>query len=259
MHEGELLHELVTSPTRARLNSDLPDRYARLYDYQTGKFETPLDSQGIANIDALFELAIRTYPDELPSFDSGERNIHHVYWTENWWKEYAMSHKTPDRETIQTFRNSTPQLAYVPVTIHRWIEEIMTPPPPPEIEIMRRRNAAWSVAMILLRSADMLDKARSEYEEKRNTTRTVLGKIEGVTPLSQQGDFATEERLNREYWLSELNSRLDGWHQIADKALEVPEEHRIVPEARLFSVRALSRRIKNGAIMPRLPSTQLAA
>lgn len=259
MHEGELLHELVTSPTRARLNSDLPERYARLYDYQTGKFETPLDSQGIANIDALFELAIRTYPDELPSFENDEYDKHHIYWSKEWWRQYALAHKPPDRETIHTFRNSTPQLAYVPRVIHAWIEEIMIPPPAPPLEVMRRRNDGWSVAVILLRSAVMLDKARDEYEEKKNTTRTVLGKIDGITPLSQQSDFVSEERVNREYWLSELTSRLDGWRQTADKALEIPEEHRIVSEARLFSVRALGRRIKDGAIMPRLPATQLAA
>lgn len=244
---------------QARLTPELPEQYARLYDYRTGKFETPLDSQGIADIDAIFELAIHTYPDELPSFNSSERNKHHIYWSEAWWKEYALAHESPDRETIQTFRNSTPQLAYVPMMIHHWIEEIMTPPPAPPLEVMRRRNAAWSVAMILLRTVDRLDKARGEYEEKKNNTRIVLGSIDGITPVSQQGNFESEERVNTEYWLSELNSRLDGWRQIADKALEVPEEHRMVAEARLFSVRALNRRIKNGAIEPRLAVIQKAA
>ncbi len=262
MQGGELLHELVTPPrnAHARLASTLPERYAVLYDYHTSKFETPLDSQGIANIDALFELAIRTYPDELPCFESSERNIHHVYWSEQWWKDYAMQHESPDRETIKMFRRSTPQLAYVPLDIHRWIEEIMIPPPPPPLEVMRRRNAAWAVANILLDGAIRLDKARDDYDQKKYDTRTVLGSIAGITPLSQRSDSPTEERVNTEYWLSELNGRLDGWRFLADRALEVPTEYRIIAEPRLVSVRALKQRIsRTGAMIPRMPADLLAA
>ncbi len=246
--------------TEARLTSDLPEQYARLYDYHTGKFETPLDPRGIANIDAIFDLAIRTYPDELPSFSSSERNIHHVYWTEDWWRRYSLRNNQRDNQTIHEFRNSTPQLAYIPVPIHDWIEETMIPPPPPHIEVMRQRNAAWKVAASLLIGVNRLDKARDDYDKKKDTTRTVLGNIHGITPRSKQRSFTTEERLNREYWLSELNGRLEGWRFIADRALEIPTEYRFVTEPRLMSVRALSRRIsKTGAMLPRIPADFAAA
>lgn len=242
----------------ARLTSDIPEKYARLYDYNTGKFETPLDNQGIADIDALFELAIHTYPDHLPRFEDTERNIHHVYWTERFWKDYAASLPYEDANVVRTFRNSTPQLAYVPVPIHAWIEEIMTPPPAPAIEVMRRRNAAWASASMLLRGAVLLDKARSNYENKKDDTRRVLGPIDGITPRSRRRDIVTEEQINREYWLSELNGRLEGWRKVATLSEAIPDADRFVVEPRLTSVRALKRRIKQGAIVPRLPE-RLAA
>lgn len=237
----------------AHLTSDLPEKYARLYDYHTGKFETPLDIQGIADIDALFELAIRTYPDDLPPFENTERNIHHVYWTEQSWKDYADSLPPDEANIVRTFRNSTPQLAYVPIPIHAWIEKIMIPPPAPEMEVMRRRNAAWASAGMLLREAVLLDKARSDYENKKDSTRRVLGSIDGITPLSRRQDFVSEEQINCEYWLSELNGRLVGWRKVAVLAEAIPDTDRIIVEPRLTSVRALKRRIRQGAIVPRLP------
>lgn len=235
----------------ARLSPELPERFARLYDYQTGKFATPLNPQGIADIDALVELAIRTYPDELPSFDSCKSNNHHVYWTERDWKRYAASQPWPQNETIHTFRNSTPQIAYVPVFLHPWIEEVMHPPPAPPMEVMRRRNAAWSVATILLRSAIMLDEARDDYDRKKNSTRLVLGWITGITPLSKRSAQEIEERVNREYWLSELNDRLEGWKSLRKIISNVPPEDRIITEARLAEVRELGRRIKHDAMVPK--------
>lgn len=244
--------------TEARLTSDLPEKYARLYDYQSGKFETPLDTQGIADIDALFDLAIHTYPDHLPPFEHTERNIHHVYWTEQFWKDYADSLPPEEANVVRTFRNSTPQLAYVPIPIHAWIEKIMIPPPAPEMEVMRRRNAAWTSASMLLRGAVLLDKARSNYENKKDETRRVLGYIDGITPLSRRQDFVSEEQINREYWMSELNGRLEGWRKVAALAESIPDMDRIIVEPRLTSVRALKRRIRQGAIVPRLPD-RLAA
>lgn len=234
------------------MSPDLPEHLARLYNYQTGKFDTPLDSQGIADIDATFELAIRTYPDNLPSFDDSERNVHHIYWTERFWKCLARTHPSGEPGTIHEFRNSTPQLAYVPLPIHRWIEEIMEPPPPPPIEIMRRRNTAWRSARILLQGVRLVDMARSDYEEKKHSTRRVLGCIEGTTPLSQQSQIPVEDKLNRDYWLSELNARLDGWKYLSRLVLDVPQQDRIIPVARLASARELRSRIKHGAIVPRV-------
>lgn len=243
----------------ALLSSELPERFARLYDYETGKFETPLDNRGIADIDALFELAIRTFPDRLPSFTSSERNRHHIYWTEQAWKDLAAQHNQSDADTIHTFRNSTPQLAYVPPDIHAWIEESMIPPPAPPLEIMRRQNVSWSAATILLRSTMLLDKARTNYDTKKDLTRQVYGYIEGITPVSQRGEQLFEERVDREYWLSELENRLEGWRKISEVLRTIPVEDRLILEPRLASVRALERRIRYGAIVPKLPVEFLAA
>lgn len=238
----------------ARLSPELPGNLAVLYDYRAGKFETPLDGRGIADVDALFELAIHTYPDPLPSFDNTERNIHHIYWTEQFWKNLAARQSSADAETIHDFRNSTPQLAYVPLELHAWIEEVMVPPPPPSLEVMRRRNAAWRVARILLQGAEQLDQARSDYDNKKDTTRKVSGWIPGITSVSQRTNEEPEERLNRDYWFSELNSRLEGWKKISDFAGQVPAEDRIIPAARLATVRSLHSRIRNGAMVPRIPT-----
>lgn len=242
-----------------RLSPELPERFARLYDYQLEKFETPLDDRGIADIDAICELAIRTYPDHLPPFTDNERNVHHVYWTEAFWKDYASQHSRRDADTILSFRNSTPQLAYVPKLLHWWIEQSMTPPPPPSLEVMRRRNNAWAAARILLKSAILLDQARADYETKKDNMRWVIGSIAGITPVSRQSDRLIEARVDREYWLSELNSRLDGWNKIADLTQFVPVEDRLITQPKLVHVWDLKRRIRNGAMVPQLPDELLSA
>lgn len=245
---------------KARLSADLPERLARLYNYETGKFTTPLDSLGIADIDAVFELAIRTYPDELPDFEDSERNRHHLYWTEEKWKQLAETQKTAeDRRTISEFRNGTPQIAYVPVPIHQWIEISQIPPPAPSLPVMRRRNADWQSAALLLKSAHDLDKARANYVQRRGKTRTMLGYIDGITPKSQRKEQEFIEVIDDEYWLSELNSRLEGWRILAAEQSNSPSQRRLLPGVRLSDVRNLRSRIKNDATIPRLPSELLAA
>jgi hypothetical protein len=244
----------------ARLTADLPEHFARLYNPNLAKFETPLDSMGIADIDAVFELAIRTYPEELPRFEGTERNKHHLYWTEKWWKSFADRQKTwEDRSTVFEFRNSPPQVAYIPVPIHWWIEHITVPPPPPDIDVMRRRNAAWASATILLKSAQAVDQARADYQDKKHNTRRVLGHIAGITPLSKQRSEEYIEELDSEYWLSELNSRLEGWREVATLHDTAPAQDRFLPQARLSDTRSLHRRIRNGAMVPRIPRLTEAA
>ena len=101
-----------------------------------------------------------TYPGELPNFRFCD--IHHVYWTAEWWKHYANEHTGPEREVIKEFRDGTPQKMYVPRAVHEHIERVMLKPKPPSIEVMDRRNKAWSAASILLANAVRLDKAREE-------------------------------------------------------------------------------------------------
>jgi hypothetical protein len=122
---------------------------------------------------------------------------------------------------------------------------------------MRRRNDAWLIASLLLKSEYEVAKARAEYEAKKHTTRRVLGKVIGCTPRSAQLDVEYEDRPNKEYLLSQLNDRLDGWRQLSGIAEVVPEEDRIVPITKLVRVRALRRRIRNGAIVPRVPQDLL--
>ncbi len=245
----------------ARLTSDLPERYARLYHYSTGKFETPLDIQGIADIDAVFELAILTYPDQLPDFSTTEFDVHHIYWTEEHWRRLALAHDSSEREIIQTFREATPQKAYVPRVIHKWIEEVMIRPPVPPLEVMDRRNNSWEVANILLDGAILVDQARRNYAVNKNNIRVIMGNIDGVTPRSQQKDFDTQEIPEREYWLSELYRRLEDWRMLAGIVNVVPVEDRLVIEPRLWAVRALRRRInhRHQAIVPRVPELLKAA
>ncbi len=246
----------------ARIERDLPERFARLYDYRTNTFATPLDSRGIADADAILELALRTYPDELPDFSRrmDDDDAHHIYWSEAWWRAYADRHEEAERNIIYDFRNGTPQKMFVPRVIHSWIETVMQPAPPPAIDVMKQRNEAWESAKILLKSAFDLDKARKNYNENKHGTRIVYGCFEGLTPVSARGDFDVEVRMNREYWLSKLNEQLAGWRYIADSAQEeIPQEYRFIPDPRLFSVRALSSRIKGGGFIPAVPPEFAAA
>lgn len=239
----------------AFINRTLPEQYARLYDPAIQKFETPLNQQGIADIDAMFELAMRTYPEDLSDIDFNDRNIHHVYWTAEWWRQYANSQPLDLAWIIHKFRHSTPQLAYVPKAIHSWIEEIMEPPPPPSIEVMDRRNMAWEAASILLKNVVLLDKARKLYDANKDNVRVMYGDLKGLTSRHNACDEMYITKTDREYWLSELNDRLESWRSIGSIIDVVPEEERFISEAKLVSVRALGRRIhSSGAILPAIPA-----
>ncbi len=242
----------------ARISPDFPEKYARLYNYQTQKFDAPLNSQGIADVDALFDLAVWTYPDDREQLFTAERDVHHVYGTESYWRDLAASYERPDSVEISKFRDSPPQKAYVPRPLHEWAEYITEWPLVPSIEAIRRRNAAWSAANRLLQGVVLLDKARDDYEQKKDTTRRVLGNVAGITPRSQQKDFSVEELVNNEYWLSELYERLDGWRWTARHLESIPDEDRIIVIPRLTCVRALKRRLKNGALVPRMTEPQAA-
>lgn len=238
----------------ARLSAGLPEHFARLYDQNSEKFITPLDSRGIADADAVFELAVRTFPGDLSRALRANRDIHHLYRTEREWLDLARQQNNQfDYFTVLRFRDGTPQKMYVPRPIHQWIEHSQMPPPAPSLEVMRRRNAAWTSAAILLRSCIDLDKARDQYKNKRGKIRWTLGRIPGITPPHRQSDSDYVFKVDDEYWLSELNKRLEGWQQLSAENGQLPVEEGIIETPRLYEVRRLHRRVLPGAIVPRIP------
>lgn len=239
---------------KVRPPSDLPEHLAHLYNPQCGRFDTPLDSRGIADADAVFELAAWTFPGNLARALQSYRDIHHLYRTENEWLNFAHNQESEtDTHAIINFRNGTPQKMYVPRPIHHWIEQSQLPPPAPPIETMRRRNAAWASASLLLRRCIELDKARQEYTEKRGKTRRLLGNIPGITPANRRSEEAYIYVVDNEYWLSELNKQLEGWHLIASSRGRLPVREGIITTPRLADVRELHRRVRPGGIVPRMP------
>lgn len=243
-----------------RFSPDLPPHFARLYNPEAKQYFTPLDDRGIADIDAVFELALRTYPYTLPSFSLHERNKHHVYWSESWWENFANQQATrEDWLTVTEFRNGTPQKAFVPPAIHRWIEHSQIPPPAPSLETMRRRNSAWASASLLLKSCIELDRAREEYRGKKGQTRRLLGSIAGITPLSQRFDEPYIDVIDDDYWLSELDHNLSSWRRIAAERGEQAVDEGLIARPRLAEVRELRQRVRVGAIIPKLPDFLLAA
>ncbi len=235
-----------------RLSSELPERFALLYDYKSGMFGAPLDKVGIVDIDALYELAIWTYPDELPDLKINRDN-HHVYWTEQEWEDWAASLPPTESDTVTTFRNSTPQIAYVARPIHAWIEESIKRPPRPHMEVMKKRNISWAISKLLLEQAILLDKAVINYNEKKGIVRAIPGYFEGLTPKHKRNGVPVLERTDRDYLQSELERRLLGWQALKETITQTPTKNRIVPTARLAEFRKLEKRIKHGAIVPKTP------
>lgn len=239
---------------KVRPPSDLPEHLAHLYKPQYNRFKTPLDTRGIADADAVFELAAWTFPGNLAQALRSYRDIHHLYRTEDNWIRFARSQKTQaDSNTIYNFRNGTPQKMYVPRLIHEWIEQSQLPPPAPPLETMRRCNTAWASASLLLRSCIELDKARQDYSEKKGKTRRLLGNIPGITPPHRRFEEEYIYVVDDEYWLSELNKQLEGWQYIAATRGDLAVQEGILETPRLSDVRRLYRRIRPGAIVPKTP------
>lgn len=251
----------------ARLTPELPERFALLYDHRSQKFETPLDGLGLADIDSTFELAIRTYPGNLDDLHQVGHDRHHLYWTKEKWKDLALNQETlEDSFTVYTFRNSAPQIAYVPRPIHEWIENSQIPPPIPSLETMRRRNLAWQSASLLLSSVIALDKARTDYDENKGITRTVLSHIPGITPVINRLSEIPLEQIkvvSDEYWLSELEGRLESWRYVVEEIKEIGSlclGHGILEKPNLSEVRKLGKRVKlkENAFIPSQPDLLVA-
>lgn len=241
--------------------SDLPEEYAQLYDYRTEKFYTPLDSQGIVDVDKVFELALWTFPRPLPELNNKERNIHHLYWPQQEWTNYAQSLGNEDKMTVIKFRNGAPQKMYIPIPIHKHIEQSMIPPPRPSLEIMRRRNMAWAAASLLLSRANHLDSARKEYESKKSSLRKVSPPIDGITPLNRRPVTPPQYRTvryvcNRDFLLDQLELRLASWEIALDTTSSAPLDDYIISQPRLFAVRALNNRLySRRAFIPKMPDS----
>lgn len=245
-----------------RLSPDLPEHLARLYNPKLKLFATPLDARGIADVDAVFELAIRTYPDDLPDFGTAFRDRHHLYWTEEWWEDYAASQVRPkDTLTVTEFRNAAPQIAFIPRVIHKWIEHSQIKPPPPTLEVMEQRNISWQLASLLLESVVKVERARTDYEENKDVITLTLGCIKGITPKSKQREEPFVSRVDEPYWRSEYESRLKGWQALVSLHSDLPQEHRLLPRTRIRHVRASRRRFstEHNATIPAFPQYLVAA
>lgn len=236
-----------------RLEHDLPERYGRLYDPVSQKFDTPLDQNGFADIDALCDLAIRTYPFDLPDFRYKDCDIHHVYWTEADWNNHAAHSNSRDSTTIIEFRSSTPQLALVPRWLHWWIEQSQVAPPKPAIEQMRQRNNAWKAAKMLLDSFNNLEMARGDYSENKNGTIATLSHIHGETPRSRRPHDGPPKVILRPmepYLKSELQHRVLGWQTAIAIARDRATPNEFVPRFSERHVAALKRRTGRNATLP---------
>src|SRR5690606_1130017 len=112
---------------------------------------------------------------------------------------------------------------------------------------MDRRNNGWASASILLRFCVEVDKARSDYEERRDVPRIVLGNT-SETPLSKRSSEEYIEVVDNEYWLSELDNRLKGWRRISQEKGDLPVDQGFLSDPRLHAVRKLRRKVRVGAM-----------
>lgn len=123
----------------------LPPLDARLWNKDKDeKLPTPLDSNGIVDLDALVALGKEAV---VKGFDwtSPFNDIHHLQWPG---VRYAS-------ETEMTFRELTRRKAYIPRVFHNWLHHITLPAPLPTEEVMQHAIRAERTARAIASTAQL--------------------------------------------------------------------------------------------------------
>lgn len=123
----------------------LPPRDARQWDEEREeKFDTPLDSNGLVDLDKLVTLGKHTVHADY-DWTSRFNDIHHLQWP-------GIEYRS---EIAQPFRELTRRKAYIPRKFHNWLHHITLPPLIPTDEVMRSSIRAERAARALATTAEL--------------------------------------------------------------------------------------------------------
>lgn len=170
----------------------MPPEEFRLYDpAKSGMLKTPLDERGLVDLDELVRTVKATVSPEF-TWVSEFNDVHHLQW-------YANLYKTRNGDLDLTdFRELVNRKAYVPRAFHNWTHAVTSPPPVPEMEVMRYSINAQRVAMSLARTASLAVR---------------------LTRMAHIPDRRLGERLDREF---------ENYNVYVENAREVPLEFSLV-------------------------------
>lgn len=106
----------------------LPPQHARAWDEVTdGKLQTPLNTHGVVDLDALVALGKQTVENGY-DWTSRLNDVHHLQWPEAFYADDELAHE---------FRETVDRKAFLPRQFHNWLHHITEPPPVPSEEVMK--------------------------------------------------------------------------------------------------------------------------
>lgn len=123
----------------------LPPPHARLWHKNRDeRLPTPLDANGLANLDALIAVGKTTV---IEGFDwaSPFNDVHHLQWP-------GVKY---DDETAMTFRELMQRKTYIPRLFHNWLHYITLPPLAPTKEVMQHAIQAEQTARAIASTAQL--------------------------------------------------------------------------------------------------------
>ncbi len=170
----------------------LPPLDARMWDVTTlGRIETPLDSRGFVDLDALVEVGRKTVTSDY-QWESPFNDVHHLQWPR---LAYAGSAETG---LAWDFRELARRKAFLPRQFHNWLHYITQPPPVPDEESMRFAVQA------------------------ERTTRALAATAQLAVRLTRK-KFIPEKRLRER-----LEQEFDHYTMYVENARLVPEEFQLL-------------------------------
>lgn len=145
----------------------LPPLEQQLWNPKTeGKIETPLDSRGLVDLDALVEVGKQTVESDY-DWTSPFNDVHHLQWPGSAYK--------PDEEANE-FRELVGRKTFIPRRFHNWLHHITEEPPLPTSEVMKHSIDAEEVAKHISTTVQLavrltrkkgLSEAKLEFELER--------------------------------------------------------------------------------------------
>lgn len=194
----------------------LPPRRYWLIDPAKEKLETPLDANGVVDIQTLLIEAKRLVDPEY-GWPRLSLNPHHFQWREDLYSN------EPDPEygvVPAVFRDLPPLKGYLPRVFENWLHLATTEPPVPKPEVMHYCVESWQVAHGLFKIAQ-----ESTWWERRAKKREeLIEQKPDILPPSFDG----LDKEAKEFFKITRDAHLRGREMYLARLAQVPPEFRLV-------------------------------
>lgn len=175
----------------------LPPREVILSPFASGeKLDTPLDSRGLVDFEALVQTVnatvdpTYTWPPCPSRLNSKRNNLHHLQWPNAWYMN--MDESLAFRKE---FRELSISKAVLPIRFHNWVHIVTQPPPVPSKEVCQYRIEADRVMRKLFQCAQISAQLLRKDDLSKQSQKRLLRRLSAYDETLEEVRKLPEEFL----------------------------------------------------------------